>query len=288
MNIPPEKTRKTPAGNSRGAGIRLAVRITALLLPFMAVAQDRATIVGGIADGTPAAPAPKPELPEVEVRETLVHELPGRKLTVNRVADPGLPSPRPAVPERKKWTPEQVEAFRNLPHVCEWIEKSGRTTHLFISATVVDGRATFLRWWHDGKEYQAWSNADWMILTGFADWEKGDRRYSSLLMAGRLNFAKLPADSMFRIPENLPVEPGAYRVIQGDGDAEAYHGITGLHEIYRNDHARLKQAYNLREQRRKQREAELRLNPPQPEDIVLNYWKVQPERKTGNAKGGAR
>ncbi len=292
MSIPPEKNRQTLAGNSRDAGIRLAIHITALLLPFMAVAQDRATIVGGIADGTPHPPAPKPEFPEVEVRETLVHELPDRKLTINRVTDPGLPSPRPAVPERKEWTPEQVEAFRNQPHVREWIEKAGRTTHLFISATVVDGRATFLRWWHQGKEYQAWSNADWMILTGFADWEKGNRRYSSLLMAGRLNSAKLPSDSMFQIPADLPAEPGTWRVVQGDDDAEAYHGITGLHELYRNDYAKLKQAFDLREQRRKQRETELRLNPHVPEDFVLNYWKVQTKRQIGGNKaereGGAR
>jgi hypothetical protein len=77
---------------------------------------------------------------------------------------------------------------------------------------------------------------------------------------------------------------------QGDlTNTEAYEGITALHELYRSDYARLKQAYDLREQRRKEREAALRANPPVPEDVVLHFWKVdRDEENTVGPKGGAQ
>ncbi len=115
MNPPPEKPRKIPAGNSPGAGVRLAAKATALLLPFLAAAQDRATIVGGIADGTPPPPAPRLELPAVEIRETREQQLPDRKITFNRIANPGLPSPRPAVPQRSGLSAEQSKRSGTRP-----------------------------------------------------------------------------------------------------------------------------------------------------------------------------
>ena len=145
--------------------------IIALLLPMAAIADDRATIVGGIADGTPPPPAPVKELPEVEIRESVTRLLPDRTVTINRVADPKLPDPRPKLPERIDLDFDEIEAFRNSPEVQAWLAERAKTTHMFISATVIDRRATLLRWWHDGAEYQAWSNADWMILTGFSNFE---------------------------------------------------------------------------------------------------------------------
>jgi len=270
--------------------ITLAI-VAAFGLPLIATAQeDSVTIVGQLSDGTPPPPTPKPELPPVEIRETKVVQLPDRQVTIHRIADPGLPDPRPKLPERQELGQEEIDAFRNSPAVQQWLEEAAKTTHLFISATVVDGRATFLRWWHEGTEYQAWSNADWMLLTGFAECEKGDKRFVSLLMAGRMSSEHLPAESPFRIPGDLPAEPGTYRITQGDlTDAEAYEGITALHELYRSDYARLRQAYNLREQRRKEREAALRANPLVPEDVVLHFWKVdRDEENTVGPKGGAQ
>lgn len=273
-------------------GLRIPLAIVASFgISLIAAAQDApVTIVGELSAGTPPPPASKPELPPVEIRETKVVQLPDRQVTIHRIADPGLPDPRPKLPERQEMSAEQIEAFRNSPAVQQWMEEAAKTTHLFISATVVDGRATFLRWWHDGAEYQAWSNSDWMILTGFAECQKGEKRFVSLLMAGRMSSANLPADSPYRIPDDLQTEPGTYRITQGDlAKTEAYEGITALHELYRSDYARLKQTYDLRELRRKDREAALRANPPQPEDVVLYFWKVdRDEENTVGPKGGAR
>ena len=270
--------------------IPLAI-VSSIGLSLISAAQDApVTIVGELSDGTLPPTAPKPELRPVEIRETKVVQLPDRQVTIHRIADPGLPDPRPKLPERQEMSAEQIEAYRNSPAVQQWLEEAAKTTHLFISATVVDGRATFLRWWHDGAEYQAWSSSDWMILTGFAECQKGDKRFVSLLMAGRMSSANLPADSPYRVPDDLPAEPGTYRITKGAlANTEAYEGITALHELYRSDYTRLKQAYDLREQRRKEREAALRANPPVPEDVVLHFWKVdRDEKNTVGPEGGAQ
>jgi hypothetical protein len=84
--------------------------------------------------------------------------------------------------------------------------------------------------------------------------------------------------------------PGTYRVIQGAlSNAAAFEGITAFHELYQSDFARLKEAYELREQRRREQEAELLANPPKPKDIVLHYWKVEPKKETpARPMGGGR
>lgn len=113
---------------------------------LFATAQDSpVTIVGELADGTPAPPAPKPELPEVEIRETKVVQLPDRQVTIHRIADPGLPYPRPKIPEQQEMSAEEIEAFRDSPEVQQWLEQAAKTTHLFISPprSLTAGRRSF-------------------------------------------------------------------------------------------------------------------------------------------------
>ena len=59
--------------------------------------------------------------------------------------------------------------------------------------------------------------------------------------------------------------------------------IQSLHDIYDSEYARLKTACEGRERARIQREADLKANPPQPENVTLNYWSAE---KPAAAKGG--
>jgi hypothetical protein len=61
--------------------------------------------------------------------------------------------------------------------------------------------------------------------------------------------------------------------------------IQSLHDIYNSDYKRLKTAYEGREQARLEREAELKANPPRPQNITLNFWRT--EKSAIDAKGGA-
>ncbi len=278
MKKPPQKPQKTSTGNAHDASLRLAACIAALWLPTASLGQQ-AVILGEISDGTPPPPAPKPELPEFEILETAERQLPDRSLTVHRVKNPGLPRPEPAAAGTAGLSPEQVGALRDTSARREWLAQREKTTIVFLSATIVDGRATLLRWWHEGGTWQAWSNIDFNDLTGFGSYAKGDRLFALFLGVGNLNSASLPAHSPFRIPPDLPAGPPVFRVIQGDpNDAEALLPVAALHEIHANESARLRQARILREQRKREREAELLANPPVPEGIVLYHWKVQPAK----------
>jgi len=151
---------------------------------------------------------------------------------------------------------------------------------LFLSASVVDQRATLLRWWEGGKEYQAWSNVDFKYLTGIASFSKGSHRFVTFMEVSDVDSASIRDESIFHIPSDLPAGGADFRMVQGaSGESESYDAIVALHELYATDSERLREAYELRETRRKEAEAELRANPLVPKDIVLNFWKVEPPKK---------
>jgi hypothetical protein len=108
---------------------------------------------------------------ETRPTERVTAPLEDRKLIVEHTHDPGWGR----VPQETKAAPPlndpQRTALRQQPHVRAAIERAAATVHLDISATVVDQRATFLQWWHKGRDYSAWSNLDWSLLVGITRWE---------------------------------------------------------------------------------------------------------------------
>jgi hypothetical protein len=261
----------------------ILTHVVAVCLPFAAIALDRVTIDGILSDGTPPPPPPPKVLHEFKILSTEEIPLEQRKMIIHRVEDPGFPDPTPPAPAMID--PATVAAFKNSPAYLEWQEKQTHTTSLFLSASVVDHRATLLRWWECGKEYQAWSNLDFKYLTGFASFSKGDRHFVTFMGVGDVSSAALRNESMFQIPSDLPAGAPDFRMIQGAaGESEGYDAIVALHELYATDGERLREAYELRETRRKEAEAELRANPPIPKDIVLNFWKVEPPEKETEAQ----
>jgi hypothetical protein len=257
--------------------------VIALCLPITAIAQDRVTIDGILSDGTPPPPPPAKVLHEFKIITTEEIPLEQRKMIINRVEDPGFPDPTPPAPA--VIDPATVAAFKNSPAYLEWQQKQTHTISLFLSASVVDHRATLLRWWEGGKEYQAWSNVDFKHLTGFVSFSKGDRNFVTFMGVGDVSSASLRAESMFQVPADLPTGKPDFRMVQGaGGESEGYDAIVALHELYATDGERLRAAYELREARRMEAEAELRANPPVPKDIVLNFWKVEPPKRRAEAQ----
>jgi len=61
--------------------------------------------------------------------------------------------------------------------------------------------------------------------------------------------------------------------------------IQSLHDLYDKEYARLRAAYEGREQARIAREALLKANPPQPKDITLNFWRS--EKPASKEQGGS-
>jgi len=267
--------------------------------------EGEAKLLGKVADGTPPPPPVPPELPHFKVKDTVVRQLPDRKVTVHRVEDPGLP-PLPAPPE--PLTEEELEALRQSPEYQAFLAKAQESVRksrfAFVSATVYDHEKTHLWWWVPGdrerniepRSFRAWSNVDFFHLGGFASYEYDGIVYSLIMGIGGttteqlLESQRLAAarGAEFEIPEipDLPADALAYIVTEGDpDDAEGMAIMDGLHALYGKEKDRLIAAYESREEARIEREAYLKANPPKPKDLILRHWRGKRQQ---NQQGGSK
>lgn len=77
-----------------------------------------------------------------------------------------------------------------------------------------------------------------------------------------------------QIPElpAIPEADPAFVITKGEPTADELAGLTALHAIYKTEHARLKAAYEYVRVVNEQREAELRANPPKPQNLIIKHW----------------
>lgn len=155
--IPLEKSNALRAWNERRRYLAPMVFACFGLASFLSTAaQDApAVILGNLSDGTLPPPATKPALPDFEIRESFEARLSDRNISIHRVKNPGLPDPVPV--KESLFAAREVGAWRNSAQFLEWRARREKTTDLWLSASVVEHRATLLRWHHDGNEFLAWS-----------------------------------------------------------------------------------------------------------------------------------
>ena len=249
--------------------------------PLHAQDESGAKLVSPVADGTPVLPAPSKELPAFTVRSTTVRQLEDRKIIMQRVSDPGLPDPPPPPPATK----EELEALRASPEWHQRIADHKESKSILLSASVVDGKATFVRWYHDGEEFQAWSNVNFNHLSGFAEFESNRTRYSFIMAVGDISTAKGGKSEWPGKPPELGVDYPAFTLIKGDqskGDALAM--MIALHDLYENEQDKLVAAHKGPLRASAEREAWLRANPPQPQDTVIQFWPRKGSRYLENTQ----
>ena len=242
-----------------------------------------AHIIGDISDGTPPPPQPqKPPfiVPAGDILESETHYQGGRKITVQRINPIALPTP--VLPE--------AEIIAAAPVAEESIETAADETpdagFLHIGASVYvpeDGPPrSFVTVWPQGQgeAVSFWSSADFALLSGFGSFIDSDGKSRSLMMSWDVHeissFHELTAapdeqDGLPPVPA-LTDSKATYAITSGIATAETLTAIDSLHDIYNNEHARLLSAYTGRENASLAQEAELKANPPKPQDLILNYW----------------
>ena len=244
-----------------------------------------ARILHPIPDGTPPpVTPPKPEYPIAsrEILSTKTHHQGGRNITIRQIKPIALPPP-PAPAEPAALTEEFTQ------RLAEYREAHPRSGMLFLGATVYrpkDGppRSHVLYWPEGGREITFWSSADFALIAGgiqsFADNE--GRRHHIFMSWGTVDIDRmtelLAANGRTYLAPEIPHFPegkASYQIIGQSPPAEHLAAIQALHDIEHNDHAKLLTAYQGREQARIEREAYLRANPPQPQNITLNYWRTE-------------
>lgn len=236
---------------------------------------EKVEILGGISEGVSPPPKPPKVLPDLPVVREISHIGKGRMIRMKRVEDPGYPEPE-STPMVQ--TQDDEEAFW-LSHSVERkaeIEAMNNALVFSLSATVVDHRATRLRWIHEGKIYEAWSNVDFNHLTGFTRFKVDGRYYDPYFGIGNTSSEM---EGVEKAPD-FPTREPTFILTRGDaGNAAALEGVEALHALYRVERGRLKAAYEKRELARLKRQRYLEANPPKPEDVTIQFWKREPPDK---------
>ncbi|MEO5914249.1 MAG: hypothetical protein ABIS50_08455 [Luteolibacter sp.] len=254
-----------------------------------------ASILGDLQDGTPPAPeAPKPGfiVPAEDVLDTRTIEQGGRTITVQKINPIEVPEPTVSAPAVTESTPEvkaRMAAIR-AQHPRDLLIRLGATVYLSNASPP----RTLASYWPDGaaQPVKFWSSADFALLSGLSSFSGSDGQTCMLMMMwdsvdiDRMTGLLAQQGRTYAAPEipAFPTGNATFQITAGQPDAKSLAAIQSLHDLYNNEHERLLAAFQGREQARLQQEAELKAHPPQPKDIVLNYWLT--ETPAPAAKGG--
>lgn len=270
--------------------------LAAVCLASQAQDDTRAHIPHKLPDGTPPPPAPpKPAwvIPSVDVLSENSHDEGGRTITVREVRPIALPEPpQPAAPL------VMTDEFKE--RITEYKEKHPRHQIITLGATVYrlenEVIRTFVQVWNNSGEgpVSFWSSGDFSLLSGIGTFTDNRGESRALFMMWSVHDTTRLSRMMERVgkeyvpPEipELPNEKAAYLVQKGNPDDDLRVALDSLHEILNHDNAELRRAYEGRQRATKEREEFLKANPPQPQDIILNFWRI--EKPAGQEKGESR
>jgi len=262
-----------------------------------AVIHTTAHILGNLSDGTPPPPAP-PKIPFIVPRQdilaTTIHQQGGRTITIQKIKPIALPSmPEPGLPA------SDVDVAAFVVRAAAY-----RATHPSIElicagATVYHSKTSparsLVRIWPYGDEEPVdfWSSADFGYLSGFPSFIGSDGNARSLFMMwtnadmDREARSKSMRGLTYNPPEipEFPAGPASFAFVGKLPSDRIIASVQSLHDLYNNEFGRLKAAYEGRQRANLQREADLKAHPPQPKNIVLNYWRTEtPAPVKGAAK----
>ena len=257
-----------------------------------------ACILGDLPDGTP--PPPQPPKPTFvvaakDILTTATQQQGGRTITIRRIKPIALPPPPKPAP---------VQTALEQAALQEELAETGvlqpKWDFLFLGATVFRTKdsppRTLVTYWPSiTGEVSFWSSADFGLLAGMGDFAAANGQTFSMFMAwgyedidGSMADFQASHDRPYEAPlmPRFPDGKATFSIIgAAAADPEVLVPIQALHDIYNNEFARLKAAYEGRERAQLQREAELKANPPRPKNITLNYWRTE---RPAPAKRGAK
>lgn len=290
--------------------MKISSRITTVLLCSLGFtslyAQEAATkwdveIPGPISDGTRPAPTPAPEPIDFRVKNSRtsrmeVTEAPEMadlppingtiNVTVQLVEDPRLTDPPPPLPALPPDHPAVVARLAEL------FEQYAGTQLVFLSAEVHDHNRTLLCIYPNGRlddAVTAWSNLDFNHFSGFSTFRVKDGIDGTLhdiaLLMGIGNTDKQRLEELAKnsgidhdapkVPEmpNLAEGGPTFIIVEGDAKSPAMDTLEQIHDLYRNEGARMESAYHAREKAQAERKAYLLANPQKPKDVTIRFWK---------------
>jgi len=249
---------------------------------------SEAKVIGRISDGKPSPPLAPKVLPKYKIHWQKIHQKKDHRVIINRVQAPVHLVQQP----EKQLSSSEIEARHEA--IRKWISEMKESGGMFtVSATIYDRKTTYVRWWHEGQEYTAYSNVDWNFLGGFHEFEGRGKRYTMMLFSGNATTEQLEKEiqagyriAMPQLPKlpDLRTQGASYMMVKGDEkNDDAMEFIEAIHDLYESEKIPLKTAWRERIKNKKIRELkekELRENPPPKKDIIINFWEIKNRDQT--------
>lgn len=238
------------------------------------------------------------ELEAMTVTKRHVIEKDGRRVTMNRVAPPAVKaSPRP-LPDTtsgasKQLTPAELQAL---------IASQPEHQSISISVTVFDEGHSKILWrqTQDNREmqqvapeFELWANINLNYLRPISSFERDNVVYNyfgfthTIMREGeawRSAFAKERGhdyESRWQEPPVIFTEGVPEYVVVNNGSRpippELYQQMDALFAHYLENEAAFKAQHLRSEALRKAKDAYLKKNPPEPKEVIINYWPLTKE-----------
>jgi len=269
------------------------------LLASLSFAQEAASVLGPISDGSPAPAAPPPfkiETAPEDILETKVREQGGRKIIIQKVTPVELP------PTTEPPVPRKLSAEQRAEWEARRLQMKKRE-FLFLSATVYrsarypgGARTQFRMWSKNRKEpFEVWSNVDGQWMGGFGNFQTPTTIYSVCMGIGAMDVDRMEKAWASKgrvytppvVPE-IPEGEARFVVTKGDPTAEEIAPMQAIQDLYNTEGDKLRLAYEGRLQAQKEQAEFLKANPPKPQDIVVRYWRIEKPASAGQNEGGAQ
>ncbi len=201
--------------------------------------------------------------PNFEIQATKEKHLPGRKIRVHQISPPDR---RPVPPETKA-TPEVLLTPKEIARLEAEYQVE---TFASLSATVVDRKATFLRWSYGKEDFYAWSSIDFNFVRGLGRFELDGKPYSLFMGIGDIEAERL--EDWVGLPPKFTGSAPQFQVVSDNNPSpEALEVIEAIHKMYASKEQELKLAYKEREKANRERKAWLKRNP-KPTDRNFYLW----------------
>ena len=189
---------------------QLSLILSVAVLPVSLQAQEvsiteQARVPGRISDGRPAPIKPKVKKPsqDFKINWSQIKYVNGQKFTINEVEPPVIP------PKKKPTAADREKSEREFQELMKTLKPSGGTFMIF--AEIYNNKTTLLTFNHEGEKYEVWSNLDWNLLCGFANFEGRGRRYGLFLLPsnssteGIKGILKKDISLSFLLSQNYPI-----------------------------------------------------------------------------------
>lgn len=277
-----------------------------------AVPKWNVEIPAPIVREVPAVPLQKPEPIEFEVlssrtKEVFVQEAPEMsdlppiegtiKMTIQRVANPGLTDPPPPLPPLPPEDPAVIARLQELRETYQGTDLVFLSASVYMENDEAENARTLLRIYPNGQvgeEVVAWSNVNFLHLAGQGGYRvthaDGTQQDVGILMG----ISPIYAQTMRRMAEHateagreynepeIPELPDlatggpSFVAIEGYVDSPAMDVLEQLHDLFKGSGEKLKDQYFAREKARAERKAFLLANPPKPKDVTVRVWRRTP------------